>query len=258
MRWAGSPGDVVPVEGDPAGGRRHEARDGPGEGALSGPVHAQHGQDRPWLHLEGDPEQRLGRAVADVEIPRPRAAARLTPRSPVRRRRLPAPGPPAQPPCASAARRRRGTRRARRVSLRTSSGVPTAIRSPKSSTTTESDSASTAATSCSTMTRARPSSLRSTISRKTRDQVLRAVEVESRQRLVEEEDLRLAGQRPGHLDEADHPEGQRSHGGLGHMGQVEEFEQPVDLVGLAGRGAEQGRRVRACPATSGRGATRAR
>ena len=85
------------------------------------------------------------------------------------------------------------------------------------------------------------------------DQVLRTVEVEAGQRLVEQEDLRLAGQRPGHLDQSDHAQGQGSHRGLGHMGQVQQLEQPVDLLGLARRGAEQGRGDRACPATSGGG-----
>ena len=57
-----------PSKVHPAGGRGHQTRDGPGEGALAGTVDAQDGQDGTRRHLDRDAEQRLRRAVADVEV----------------------------------------------------------------------------------------------------------------------------------------------------------------------------------------------
>ena len=53
-------------------------------------------------------------------------------------------------------------------------------------------------------------------------------------------------------------ERQRGHRGLGHPGQPQQLEEPVDALVLRRRGRKQGRGDRTCPATAGPRETRAR
>ena len=106
-----------------------------------------------------------------------------------------------------------------------------------------SDRARTAATSCSTMISDSCCSAWSTIWRKTDEEVLRRLDVEARQGLVEEEHARVAGQGPADLDQAADAEGQGGHGRLGHPGQPQQLEQPVDPLVLVLAGREERARI---------------
>ena len=81
------------------------------------------------------------------------------------------------------------------------------------------------------------------------EQILRCLHVESGEGLVQEEDVRIAGEGAAHFDEAEDPQRQRGHGGLGHPGQPAAARAVRPPVRFRPATAETGNGDRACRAT---------
>ena len=111
---------------------------------------------------------------------------------------------------------------------------------------------STAATSCSTMTTDNGWLGLVDDLPEHREQVLRRLDVQPGQRLVEEEDLRVAGQGATDLDQAEDAERQCRHRRLGHPGELQQLEQAVDPLVLRLRRREQGAGVEHVPPRAAR------
>jgi hypothetical protein len=88
-------------------------------------------------------------------------------------------------------------------------------------------------------------------------QVLRGLDVESRQGLVEEEHAGFAGQSPAHLDEAEDAEWQSRHRRLLHSGEPQQLQQLLHPLVLLRRKVGTTNGERACRPQSRCGATRA-
>ena len=116
--------------------------------------------------------------------------------------------------------------------MRISSGVPYAMRTPKSSTATSLERPSTIATSCSTSSNEICSSLDDGAERAAELRGL--VTVESRRRLVEEHDRRTGRERPCDLDASCGAEREHRRRGVGHAAEVEQVDEVVDAFLLVG------------------------
>ena len=250
MRWAGRPVTSLPVEEHPPRGRGHQPRHGAGQGALARPRSCPGRRAPTRRHGQRDPEERLGRAVADVEVLHLEdglAHASAAPRRggdpgrsrsvglgpadhrarPARCRRGRRPARPDRCGSARGCRRRCAHRSPARRRCRTAR-ARRRRRAPRAPRTGE----------------GRP---RSTICAEDGEQVLRRLDVQAGQGLVEEEDLGIAGQRTTHLDQAENPERQRGHRRLRHPREPEHLEQAVDAFVLGLRWREQRARVEHVP-----------
>ena len=204
------------------GSSRDETGHGPGKGALARPVRAQHGEHRARLDGDGDAEERLRRAVADVEVADVEdGLAHGTVGAARARLAVPEVG---------------GTH---------GGVVADLLRAPDRDALAEVEHEHGVRQGehgrdvvLDDHDRERVLVLVDDLP-EDGEQVLRRLHVQTGERLVEEEDARVAGQRAADLDQAGHAQRQRGHRGLGDPGQPQHLEQPVDAVVLVLGGREQ-------------------